>query len=130
MNKPSTPSDNLPPIDPTKNVLDLVQALKEMLAELRTADTRYQDSMREAEAKYQTGMRVADRKRRDDLADQKRHSDERIAEMLRSQAQSDSVLLSTQLDRGMTAITDRVSKLEQFRWEMGGKTSVTDPALA
>lgn len=79
-------------IDPTKNVLDLVKA----------------ESLR------QDGLRLAEQRRIDDLAHMRDKYDARISDMLQRQVEHSSVLLSTQ-------VNDRLSKLEQFRYESSGK---------
>jgi hypothetical protein len=97
-----------PVIDPTKNVLDLVQALKEMLAELRASDNKYQDGMRDAETR-----------RVDQLAALRVHY-ETIIEGMRTNSLK---LLAEQLKEHKAEAGSRTSLLEQFRWESGGKFS-------
>lgn len=124
-------------IDPTKNVLDLVRA-----------ESKYQDGMRdaakeaqevrerlhlmrmEAESRIQNWMRDSEMKRISELATLRQAYDSRIADMLRTSVESTSSLVSTQLVQIQNTFNDRVAKLEQFRWESGGKTSVSDPAIA
>lgn len=88
------------PIDPTKNVLDLV----------------------EAESKYQNGMRDAETRRVNELAAQKLMFDLELAKVLRANQDAASTLLATQLKEVKNDLSDRTSKLEQFRWETGGKS--------
>jgi hypothetical protein len=118
------------PIDPTKNVLDLVRA-----------ESKYQDYAREAESKYQDGMRDAEMRRQDGLAEQRRWYDKATSDILTVQVKTTSELISTQLEKVTTNLsnqieamrsnlTERLSQLERFRWEVGGKTSVSDPATA
>jgi len=103
-------SQGLPVIDPTKNVEDLVKALDATLDKLRTADNKYQDAMREAETR-----------RIDQLAALRVQYDE-IIEGMRSTALKDtSMLLATQLRDVKVELADRMSKMEQFRWETGGR---------
>jgi hypothetical protein len=99
-------------IDPTKNVLDNFSALKEMLAELRTADNKYQNDMREAETR-----------RINELASQKLTFDLELAKILRANQDAAATLLATQLKEVKNDLSDRTAKLEQFRWESGGKFS-------
>ena len=128
-------------VDPTKNVLDLVRA-----------ESKFQDGMREAEAKYQNGMREAETRRLVELANLKASYDKQISDMLSVQVKTTSDLISTQLDKVTTALgaqittltaatqaqfqaftstlNDRIAQLERFRYEMGGRTSVSDPATA
>jgi len=98
-------------IDPTKNVLDNFAALKEMLAELRTADNNFQNHMREAETR-----------RINELAAQKLTFDLELAKILRANQDAAATLLATQLKEVKNDLSDRTSKLEQFRWETGGKS--------
>jgi hypothetical protein len=98
-------------IDPTKNVLDNFAALKEMLAELRTADNKYQNDMREAETR-----------RLNELSAQKLTFDLELAKILRANQDAAATLLATQLKEVKNDLSDRTSKLEQFRWETGGKS--------
>jgi hypothetical protein len=88
-----------PVIDPTKNVLDLVMA-----------ESKYQDSMRDAETR-----------RINDLAALRVHYDTIIEHMRSTNLNSTSTLLATQLREVKTDLSDRTSKLEQFRWETGGR---------
>lgn len=108
-----------PVVDPTENVLALVDVEKAHAKELREADSNYQDAMREAETR-----------RINELAAQKQTFDLELAKVLRANQDAASMLLATQLKEVKNDLSDRTAKLEQFRWETGGKTSVTDPATA
>jgi len=99
-------------IDPTKNVLDLVEAGRQAAAELRDADLKYEDAMREAETR-----------RINELAAQKLMFDLELAKVLRANQDAASTLLATQLKEVKNDLSDRTAKLEQFRWESGGKFS-------
>jgi hypothetical protein len=88
-----------PPIDPTKNVLDLVEAAIRRQDDLRAAETR----------------------RVNELAELKEKHDRIVADILTEQVKSTSQLISTQLDRLTTTMTERIAALERFRWEVGGK---------
>src|SRR5688572_3073772 len=105
-------------IDPTKNVLDLVEA-----------ESKRQDGLRQAESKYQNDMREAETRRLNELAAQKQTFDLELAKVLRANQDAASTLLATQLKEVKNDLSDRTAKLEQFRWETGGKTSVSDPAI-
>jgi hypothetical protein len=83
-----------PPIDPTKNVLETIDQ-----------ERRYQDAMRE-----ELGKRIDQR-----IADD-RYYGERIAGMLAKSVESTTLLLATQ-------VNDRLTKLEVFRYESGGKSA-------
>jgi hypothetical protein len=119
-----------PVVDPTENVRQLV-----------LAESKYQDAMRSAEARYQNDMRLSESRRLDDLAELRVKYEARISEVLTVQVKTTSELISTQLDKVTTALgqqitssvnslLERIGQLERFRWEVGGKTSVQDPALS
>jgi len=97
-------TDRIPAIDPTKNVLDLVQAAIKRQDDLRDAETR----------------------RLNELAAQKQTFDLELAKVLRANQDAASTLLATQLKEVKNDLSDRTAKLEQFRWETGGKTSGTN----
>jgi len=110
-------------IDPTKNVLDLVDA-----------ESRYRDKLRDADAKYTDDMRNADKQRRNDLSEQRdkleermerqrERYEERITRMQTDEVKANSDLLSKQLDRMLTTFGDRLAELERFRYEVGGRSS-------
>jgi hypothetical protein len=102
--------NNTPPIDPTKNVLDLV-----------AAESRYRDAMRIADEKLQNAMRDAETRRLNELAEQKSEFDRTQASILRTQVADNATLLSSQLDRITTTLSERIAKLEQFRYESSGR---------
>lgn len=81
-----------PVIDPTANVLGLVKAAIRRQDDLRAAETR----------------------RIDDLAAMRNRYEQRISDMLSRQVEQSAILLSTQ-------VNDRLSKLEQFRYESSGR---------
>lgn len=89
------------PIDPTKNVLDLVQAAIQRQDDLRDAETR----------------------RVNELAAQKLMFDLELAKVLRANQDAASTLLATQLKEVKNDLSDRTAKLEQFRWESGGRST-------
>jgi hypothetical protein len=97
-------------IDPTKNVLDLVNAERAHRDALREIDNKRQDELREAETR-----------RINELAAQKQTFDLELAKVLRANQDAASTLLATQLKEVKNDLSDRTAKLEQFRWETGGK---------
>jgi hypothetical protein len=99
-------------IDPTKNVLDLVEAAIRRQDDLRERSDRRQDELREAETR-----------RINELAAQKQTFDLELAKVLRANQDAASTLLATQLKEVKNDLSDRTAKLEQFRWETGGKSS-------
>jgi hypothetical protein len=104
-------SERIAPIDPTKNVIDLVHA-----------EARHRDALREADNLYQNAMREAETHRVDQLAAQKLMFDLELAKVLRANQDAASTLLATQLKEVKNDLSDRTAKLEQFRWESGGKS--------
>ncbi len=81
-----------PVIDPTANVLEgLAQAVRR-----------------------QDDLRLAESQRINDLASMRNHYEQRISDMLSRQVEQSAILLSTQ-------VNDRLSKLEQFRYESSGR---------
>jgi len=115
------------------------------------------DSLREAESKlqhtindFQIRLTMAETRRIDDLAVLRQTYDVRAADNLSVQVKTTSDLISTQLDKQTGALSQqirdgndaftgqirsiteslgaRIADLEKFRWEVGGRTSVTDPA--
>jgi hypothetical protein len=118
-------------IDPTKNVLDLVRAESIRQDGLRDAESRlhryaietlekFQNYARDTESKMQTLVRNSETQRLDQLAVLRQTYEARIADMLAVSVKSTSDLVSTQLVQIQATFNDRVSKLEQFRWESGG----------
>jgi len=101
-----------PVIDPTKNVLDLVEA-----------ERKHRDALRDGDLKYQDAMREAETRRINELAAQKQTFDLELAKVLRANQDAASTLLATQLKEVKNDLSDRTAKLEQFRWESGGKST-------
>jgi hypothetical protein len=148
-----------PVIDPTENVLALVQVEKEHAQELRAADQRLNEELRQAdyrlnravfegEVRYQDGMRNAESRRQNDIITLKQTYDDKVSAILTAQVTTTSDLISTQLDKVtdnlskqisaaadqartlMGTLSDRIGTLEQSRWEVAGRASVQDPATA
>lgn len=117
-------------IDPTKNVLDLVTAAIRRQDDLRDAETKFQSVVRDMEARFQSAMRDAETRRVNELAVQKQLFDLELARVLRANVDSAALLLSTQLKEVKTDLSDRTAKLEQFRWETGGKSAGTGEVIA
>ena len=105
-------TEKIAPIDPTKNVLDLVQAA-----------IQRQDDLREAEAKFQNALRDAETRRINELAVQKQAFDLELAKVLRANLDGQALLLATQLKELKTDLQSEIRLLNQFRWESGGKST-------
>jgi hypothetical protein len=95
-------------IDPTKNVLDLVNA-----------ESKFQNSARDYEAK----LRDVEMRRLKELAEQKERYDLETAKTLRANLDASTLLLATQLKETKSDLSDRVAKVERFQYETSGKTS-------
>lgn len=119
-----------PVIDPTENVLALVDAEAKHRDDLRAADARYFDAMREAETKRVDDLAKQKSEHQAILTAQKDAHDARIAEMLRLQTQGNSELVAKQLDRIMTTYDSRIAAVERSQYESGGKATVMDPAVS
>ena len=148
-----------PVIDPTENVLALVDAQarfqkdkdelvsKGLSAEISHVQSYFEMVIR-AEQHRMDIVVEAERRRIDDLAALKKDYDKQISETQTGQMKTTSDLVSTQLDKVTTSLSDtinktadnisamlatmdgRVAKVEQFRYEMGGRAAVADPAMA
>lgn len=137
-----------PVIDPTENVLSLVDVEKAHARELRAADLEHDRDLRTAEARYQDGMRQAEKEKQEALAVLKQGYDKQISDILTVQVKTTSELISTQLDKVTTSLSnqinaarqeqigligtlsERIGRLEQNQWQTSGKASVSDPATA
>jgi hypothetical protein len=108
-------------IDPTKNVLDLVQAAIQRQDDLRYAEAKYQNALREKEADISRVSREAESRRINELSAQKQLFDLELARVLRANVDAASLLLATQLKEVKQDLSDRMAKQEQFRWETGGR---------
>ena len=135
-------------IDPTENVLALVDTQSRHQRRMDAANSRYFDSQNMWTIKYFQALADAEQRRVDGLAAQKKDYDNKIGETQTGQMKTTSDLVSTQLDKVTTSLSDtinktadnitaalammneRLAKVEQFRYETGGKTSMTDPAMA
>ena len=70
----------------------------------------------------QDDMREAETRRINELASQKLTFDLELAKILRANQDAAATLLATQLKEVKNDLSDRTAKLEQFRWESGGKS--------
>jgi hypothetical protein len=135
-------------IDPSENVLALVAA--QAIFQEKLDATAARSALAESAwiIKYFESLMAAEQRRVDGLAAQKKDYDNKIGETQTGQMKTTSDLVSTQLDKVTTSLSDsinkavdnitasivmlsdRLAKVEQFRYETGGKTSMTDPAMA
>lgn len=136
-----------PVIDPTENVLALVDAQARSQRDLDAAGQRFNASEVGWVIKHFEALMVAERRRIDDLALLKKDYDKAISETQTGQMKTTSDLVSTQLDKVTTSLSDTINKtadniaatlatmdkrlagVEQFRYETGGRASVSDPVL-
>jgi hypothetical protein len=130
-------------IDPTKNVLDLVEAEAKKRDEFRIVDAQLIDAkietlraeqrvlkaMTDGHQNLQNWMRDSESKRLDQLSGLRETYEKRIADMLSESVRSTSALVSTQLLQIQSTFDARVNKLEEFRLLSTGRSSVSDPAL-
>ncbi len=134
-------------IDPTENVLALVDAQAKFQEKIDAAAARYVTLETTWILKHFESLMIAERRRIDDLALLKKDYDKAISETQTGQMKTTSDLVSTQLDKVTTSLSDTINKtadniaatlatmdkrlagVEQFRYESGGKTSVSDPAM-
>ena len=94
-----TEAPELPLIDPTLNVKELVEKNWQFAVMLREADNRYNQAMRDAETR-------------------------RVSDLFRQRAEFDrwkDELLRHQVLELATISAERIAKLEQFRYESSGK---------
>jgi hypothetical protein len=137
-------------IDPTANVRELVLAESKYQDAMREASDRFNEAMRiagerrledlaEAERRRQNELRAAEATRLDQLAELRVFYDTRAsadlsnrvqttAESLSNQITTLTKTLTTQIDTQVGALSARVAEVERFKYESGGRTSVTDPA--
>ena len=110
-------------IDPTENVLALVDAETRYLRDMLVAETRRQDDLRHAETR-----------RINDLEVQRVRYETQMGDVLTVQVKTTSDLISAQLDKTTTSLgnlittavnslNDRIALLERFRYEVGGMTT-------
>lgn len=140
--------------DPTENVkaLNAAQALfqkekDELVARFNDARWQHVEALAVAERRRIDDLTKAEKERVDGLAAQKSTYDKQIAETQTSQLKTTSDLVSTQLEKVTSSLSQTIDKtaqnisamlhelskrltpLEEFRYTMGGKTSVSDPAM-
>jgi hypothetical protein len=137
-----------PVIDPTQNVIALVEVEKAHNKELREMEVRHAQENRVADQKFNDKMLEFEIQRQRDLATLKQQYDSQISNIVTVQTKTTSDLIATQLDKVtaslsnqitasslqqnglLVTLSERIGKLEQARWEVSGKTSVSDPATA
>jgi hypothetical protein len=146
-------------IDPTKNVLDLVEAAIRRVDDLRDSETRRVNEVMVMQARHTEEMAVlrsvhsrelaeAEAKRIDSIrlidtqavstANEKATAQAAVlatqvsasAETLRALVATNAAAVATQLAQTITPITDRISGLERSMYEGKGKEAVADPAMA
>ena len=103
--------DKLPVIDPTKNVLDLVEF-----------ERKHRDELRSTDLSHMRDLLAAETRRVNEKAELERLFNLEMAKVLRANQDAASTLLATQLKEVKNDLSDRTAKLEQFRWESGGKS--------
>lgn len=130
-----------PVIDPTENVLALVDVEKQHAQELRESDKESVDIkigalkdqiklLSESIVQYQNGQRDAETRRIDQLAQTRQEFQNTIRDMLAESVRTTSTLVSTQLVQIQATFDTRVSKLEAAAFTQAGRSSVADPQIA
>ena len=148
-----------PTIDPTLNVLQLVEAAVKRVDDLRASDKENFDNIRQTEAshikelltlrtEHSKELAAAESKRIDairvvdvqavSVANEKASDQAGVlaaqvatsAEALRALVDTNARTLAQQLTQLITPITDRLSLLEKAQNELVGKTTQSDPILA
>lgn len=135
-------------IDPTQNVLQLVEAAGKRQDDLRDAESRhirelmkmtgdYEDKLATAEANRINAIRAVDvaavavaAERAAQQAGVLANQVSTSAETLRTLVASTSTALAEQLTQIITPITARIAVLERAQYEGAGKAGVTDPQMA
>lgn len=129
------------PVDPTKNVLDLVAAAIQRQDDLRASDKDLFNAqinglkdvlkvLSDQTIQFQNAMRDAETRRIDQLAQNRQEFQNTIRDMLAESVRTTSTLVSTQLVQIQATFDTRVSKLEAYQFTQAGRSSVSDPALA
>ncbi len=135
-------------VDPTENVKALVEQEKQHGLELRHLQDAHLEAIRSADTKRSDDLRSSDKEWADKFASMKERYDDKIFNIQTVQVKTTSDLISAQLSKEtgslsnqitaasaqtqmtMNIISGRVDKLEQQRWEVAGRQSVSDPATA
>jgi len=141
-----------PVVDPTKNVLDLVRAESKYQDAMRDAGNDLAEKLRLAEKERINDLAALRHSYDTRIAENLRVEVKTTSEQLAAQLVKETGSLSQQIGALTTsftnqittltasftnqigaltnALTPRIADLERFRWEQGGKTSVTDPAVS
>jgi len=136
-----------PVIDPTENVLALVDAQARFQREKDADAEKYLAAEIAHVQKYFDMVINSERRRVDDLSALRKDYDKQISETQREQMKTTSDLVSTQLDKVTTSLSEtinktsdnivatlatmnsRIAEVEKFRYDMGGRAAVSDPAM-
>ncbi len=141
-----------PVVDPTKNVLDLVKAEGKYTDAMRHAAEGKAEALAKAEQtrindlaalrlvydqRIAEDLRVNVKTTSDQLAGQLVKETGSLSQQIGALTTSFSNQITTltaaftnQISALTNALTPRIADLERFRWEQGGKTSVSDPATS
>lgn len=145
-------------IDPTENVKSLVAVRAEFQKEKDALVARYRDNEAAWHVKYFEALAKAEQRRLYDvsrsekdkvdvLAAEKTHYEKQISDSNAAQLKAMSDIMSSQVEKVASSLAQTTEKtaqnisillqelgkrlipLEEFRFTMGGKTSVSDPAM-
>ena len=132
-------------IDPTANVLQLVEAAVKRIDDLRTSADKHINEKIDIHIAYMKELSLAESKRLDSIrsvdvgavaiASEKAAATANVlatqvtqsAETLRALVASTAASVATNLAQVSTQLTDRLALLERKQYENQGKSSVTDP---
>lgn len=137
-----------PSVDPTKNVLDLVDAANQRQDDLRHVTTWHLESMAVLRAEHAKEIRQLESDRLDKIrqVDQANvttaaeralaaiqtldRTTQANAETLRSMVANTATTIATQTDQRMAAVTERIAALEKTSYTGAGQRTVEDPRMA
>lgn len=106
-------------VDPTKNVLDLVEA-----------GNKYQDDMRQAVASRLDQRIDALTHENDALRLQREGYESRIAVLLSTQTDKNASILASAVERLSNVTNERLSLLERNQYMSAGQAIIRDPAIS
>lgn len=119
-----------PVIDPTENVLALVDVEKAHAKAFLEVNIQRQDELRQAEMTRVNDLRAQRKEYEARIESLVVRYETRIESIQTAATSANSSLLATQLANIENTLGVRITDLEKKSWEGSGKTSVADPALA
>jgi hypothetical protein len=131
---PSTDRHNDPVVDPTKNVLDLVEAERRRQDDLRDLDSKWRDRMDKREVDHAWEMRKAETDRIDAILEAAAVNVQRaadvqsgVAERLAAQVQGQAEVVRLALRAEIEPVQKDIADLRRVQYEgVGQKTQVVE----